>query len=219
MSGAGQFWMSFRQKRQCGCLGERETENKGKERIKHGNTKHSGREERTVWTLQLPTGLHCAAQEPHWSDEAIKYEHTSSEWSDWSQPKVEPNNFSCLDEASRVFGWQLDEPACLSGQRTNCDTRCERRRQRSGEREAGRQGVKDWMRKKRVWEKEWGQMLSQWLTPVVTKSQIAQKNKGISVQQSQTWTGYFRYVYEQRAWLQQDMEQLSELVQQDWAIY
>lgn len=134
MSGAGRFWMSFRQKRQCGCLRERETENKGKERIKHGNSKHSGREERTVWTLQLPAGLHCAAQEPHWSDKAIKYEHTSSEWSDWSQPKVEPNNFSCLDEASRVFGWRLDEPACLSGQRTNCDTRCERRRQRSGER-------------------------------------------------------------------------------------
>lgn len=45
--------------------------------------------------------------------------------------KLEPTNFSCLDQPSLDFG--LDRPACLSRQRTNCDTQCERRRQKSGE--------------------------------------------------------------------------------------
>lgn len=47
--------------------------------------------------------------------------------------KLEPTNFSCLDQPSLDFGLWLDRPACLSRQRTNCDTQCERRRQKSGE--------------------------------------------------------------------------------------
>lgn len=79
-------------------------------------------------------------------------------------------------------GW-MSPPACLGRELTV--TLGVKEGAREVEREAGRQGVKDWMRKKRVWEKEWGQMLSQWLTLVVTKSQIAQKNKGISVHSHQ----------------------------------
>lgn len=131
---------------------EGKTENKGKRESSMATRKHSGGEERTVWTLTTPAGLHCAAQEQQWLDKAIKYEHTSSKWSDWPQPKwnqttsvVWTKHLEFLDG-----GW-MSPPACLGKELTV--TLSVKEGARKVEREAGRQGVKDSMRK-RGWERK-----------------------------------------------------------------
>lgn len=126
---------------------ERKTENKGTRESSMATRKHSGREER-VNRVNLTTpapGPHCAAQEPHWSDKAIKYEHTSSKWSDWSQPKwnqttlvVWTRHLEFLDAS-----W-MSPPACLGKELTV--TLSVKDGAREVKRETGRQGVKDSMR-------------------------------------------------------------------------
>lgn len=34
---------------------------------------------------------------------------------------AEPNNSSCVDDASQVYGWWVNDPVCVSGHRSNCE--------------------------------------------------------------------------------------------------
>lgn len=137
MSGAGQLWMSlWRKKIQCGYLRERKTENKRENQAwQLGKTQaqssklcelHSSPPQvSTVPLLRYNGDLGSDKSHKIWTHKHLM------KW--FARAKLEPTNFSCLDQPSLVFGLWLDRPACLSRERTNCDTQCERRRQKSGE--------------------------------------------------------------------------------------
>lgn len=95
--------------------------------------------------LATPTGCHCASQEPHWSDKAIKYINTQAikeaiglSQAGTKQPQLSGQGISilfCFFSFLFSFfgaGWAAVS-SLLSWQRTNCDPQPKRRHQRSGE--------------------------------------------------------------------------------------